>query len=202
MNDTYKQYLESDEWKLKRKTKYRKSRTKKCAICMDWQNLEVHHLIYKPNLENIESSDLRILCNRCHGIAHKLIKSGVIKFRSDNHNSRFATTKNHVKTYLKLYPNREERIQRRKERDEWLKANYGGKSKSFKVKYPEVTQLVTETIINMGMSRNGGWSLRQFKLFGFDTFPKKGWKEMIISQEWPREIVVQFLALKNVHMKF
>ncbi len=200
MNKAYEQYLQSDDWKQKRKTKYRKSRTKKCAICMDWESLEVHHLIYKPNLKDIENSDLRILCNRCHKAVHELINSKVIKFKSDNHNSRFATIKNHVKKHLHLYPTKEERKQRRKDRDRSLKTKTNER-KPFVVEYPEITQLLTVEIMIKGRSWNGGYSLNQLRLFGFNNFPKKGWQDMIIGQEWAKEIVNQFLFLKNKHLK-
>lgn len=63
-----------------------------------------------------------------------------------------------------------------------------------------MNMLLTKETLEDGKSRKGGWSLKQFKLFGFDTFPKKGWKGIIIGQEWPDEITIQFLALKDKHL--
>lgn len=60
--------------------------------------------------------------------------------------------------------------------------------------------LLTKEILEDGKSRNGGWSLKQFKLFGFDTLPKKGWKDIICGQDWPDEVVSQFLVLKDKHL--
>jgi len=95
----YKKYLKSEDWKQKKNKKYYKKR--KCAICAETNNLDVHHLNYK-NLYDVESEDLRILCRRCHFLTHDLFKQGKIKFKSNNHNSRFATIKNIVKNYLGL----------------------------------------------------------------------------------------------------
>jgi len=200
MSKAYNKYLQSDDWKNKRKTKYRRARNRKCAICMSWKNLHVHHLIYKPNLADVKNSDLRVLCETCHKATHDLINSGVIKFRSDKHNSRFATIKNHVKKHLKLYPDKEERKQRRKERDKHLQSKNRRTRKLFVVKHPEITQILTDEIINRGMSKNGGWSLKQLRLFGFTKFTK-GWKWMVVGQEFPRELIIQFLYLKNKHLK-
>lgn len=61
--------------------------------------------------------------------------------------------------------------------------------------------LLTNEILNEGKSCNGGWSLSQFRLFGFDTFPKKDWKDIVCSQEWPKETIDQFLYLKDKHLK-
>ena len=95
---SYNEYLKSDHWKNLRGQKYYKPRS--CAICHSTKNLHVHHLIYK-NLYNIKTTDLRVFCERCHKLTHKLHKQGLIKFKSENHHSRFATTKNIVKAYLK-----------------------------------------------------------------------------------------------------
>ncbi len=40
-----------------------------------------------------------------------------------------------------------------------------------------------------------------WRLFGFKNFPKAGWQDMIIGQEWPKETITQFLYLKNKHLK-
>lgn len=72
--------------------------------------------------------------------------------------------------------------------------------KEFKVQCPNDTQVLTKEIVEDGKSKNGAWNLAQFRLFGFTNFPKKGWKDMIIGQEWPKEIISQFLYLKNKHL--
>ena len=96
----YKEYLRTDDWKCKRSSK-RKNSSGRCAICGERGTLDTHHLVYK-NLYNIENSDLRILCRRCHFLSHRLIKEGKIKFRSDNHHSRFIIIKTAVKKELGL----------------------------------------------------------------------------------------------------
>lgn len=95
----YKQYLKSNDWKTKRARKYKKPR--RCAICASTENLDVHHLNYR-NLFDVLQSDLRVLCRRCHYLAHDLHKQGKIKFKSTDHNSRFILIKIAVKKHLGL----------------------------------------------------------------------------------------------------
>ena len=91
----YKDYLKSKDWLKKRIKKY--SAKNRCAICGSQRKLNVHHLIYGSDLTKIEQKDLRVLCERCHSLTHKLFNEGRIIFKSTNHNSRFATIKNIVK---------------------------------------------------------------------------------------------------------
>ena len=93
----YKKYLQSKDWSNKRKLK--RKRHKRCAICSSENNLHTHHINYK-NLTDIEQSDLRVLCDRCHKLAHKLYKEGYYSFKSNNHHSRFTIQKSAVKKYL------------------------------------------------------------------------------------------------------
>ena len=96
--NNYKQYLKSEDWKTKKTEKYSKTK-KRCGICGSKEDVDLHHLNYK-NLLDVESSDLRALCRRCHFLAHDLIKNGKIVFKSDNHHSRFAIIKYQVKKEL------------------------------------------------------------------------------------------------------
>ena len=97
---TYKDYLKSNDWKNKRKTK--RAKRNRCAICASTELLDVHHLNYK-DLYSVEQSDLRVLCRRCHFLAHDLMKVGKIKFYKTNHNSRFTVIKNAVKKHLGVF---------------------------------------------------------------------------------------------------
>ena len=63
--------------KAKAKNKYR------CSICGETKALQVHHLRYK-NLYDIKTSDLRILCDTCHSLTHKLIKTGELSYGKKN----------------------------------------------------------------------------------------------------------------------
>jgi len=72
----YSTYLQSDDWQQKRSRKFRESR-RRCAICQSTQFLEVHHLVYR-NWFDVQMSDLRILCSRCHEVAHSLTREGLI----------------------------------------------------------------------------------------------------------------------------
>lgn len=93
----YTDYLKSNDWKEKRRQKLLKR--KRCAICASTENLDIHHLNYK-NLFDVEQTDLRKLCRRCHFLAHDLHKAGKIIFTSTNHHSRFTKIKAAVKREL------------------------------------------------------------------------------------------------------
>lgn len=99
MNKTYQEYLRSDDWLTKRYLKRMKRNN--CAICNSRHRLEVHHLNYR-NLVDVEMSDLRVLCHRCHFLGHDLHRAGKFKFKNDNHNSRFAIFKHAVKKELNV----------------------------------------------------------------------------------------------------
>ena len=92
MNKEYQSYLRSDDWKEKKAKKYKsmaKKKRKCCACgCIEKRPLHVHHLNYK-NLVDVENADLRILCERCHTLAHILHKIGKIKFINNNPRSRW-----------------------------------------------------------------------------------------------------------------
>ena len=62
--------------------------------------------------------------------------------------------------------------------------------------------VITNEIINSGMSRNGGWSLKQLELLGLkrEEF-KKGWKWKLIGKYVEEEKVERFIALKNAHLR-
>ena len=93
----YSNYLKSQDWREKQvRKRFKKNR---CAICASTERLDVHHLVYK-DLISITDADLRVLCRRCHFLCHDLYKRGRFKFRSDNHNSRFAIIKVAVKKEL------------------------------------------------------------------------------------------------------
>lgn len=195
----YNNYLQSNKWKQKRKNKYRKTENKRCSICYSDQNLHVHHLRYKPNLDEVESYDLRILCNTCHETTHELINSGKIKFKKINHTYRFTVIRDAVTNHLGL--SFSEKITKRQKIFNEIRKNYNCLSrKPFKISHPEIVQVLTKKIIDTGKSKSGAWNLAQLRLFGFTNFPKKGWQSMLIGQEWPREIISQFLFLKNKHL--
>lgn len=99
MNQRYAAYLASDDWRTKRN---RKRVGRRCAICGSSSQLDVHHLRYAADLTTIEQKDLRVLCRRCHEIAHELLLSGALVFHNSNHHSRFALTKTAVKKVLGL----------------------------------------------------------------------------------------------------
>jgi hypothetical protein len=58
---------------------------------------------------------------------------------------------------------------------------------------------LTIEILERGLSRNGGYSSKQLKLFGIEGFPK-GWKKGLVGQSFPRELVNEFIELKDRHL--
>jgi len=90
MNPRYQQYLRSDDWKQKRAKKRRTNDS--CAVCHADSRLDVHHLIYR-DLVSVTMGDLRVLCRRCHDVAHDLMREGRLVYRSANPNSRYTLTK-------------------------------------------------------------------------------------------------------------
>jgi hypothetical protein len=94
----YREYLKTEDWQAKRDRKL--SRKKLCGICAA-PIVDIHHLNYK-NLFDVEMTDLRRMCRRCHFLAHDLHKIGKILFTSTNHHSRWAIIKSAVKKELGL----------------------------------------------------------------------------------------------------
>lgn len=65
----YKQYIKSDEWKVKRESAI-KNANGKCQLCgKDTSFFDVHHNSYK-NLGNEPLSDIVALCSGCHKDYH------------------------------------------------------------------------------------------------------------------------------------
>ena len=82
----YASYLKGPHWKKLRSKKFAKAKAKnkyRCSICGETKALQVHHLRYK-NLYDIKTSDLRILCDTCHSLTHKLIKTGELSYGKKN----------------------------------------------------------------------------------------------------------------------
>ena len=103
---TYQDYLRSPDWQQKRRQKLdRYGGTKRqCAVCASTQRLDVHHLIYRRDLTQTLQADLRVFCRRCHDLTHDLIRSGALRFTTDNTDARFAKTKTQVMDTLGLRP--------------------------------------------------------------------------------------------------
>jgi len=93
----YKEYLQTSHWKNLRAQK----KNRRCAVCATNEVLHTHHLNY-GNLFNVSTSDLRVLCKRCHFLSHELFRSGILVFKNNNHHSRFALLKYAVKKHLGL----------------------------------------------------------------------------------------------------
>ncbi len=70
MNDKYKTYLLSDEWKQKRELVFHK-KWRACEKCKSENNLRIHHWTY-IRIYKEKVSDLFVLCNDCHWEFHRL----------------------------------------------------------------------------------------------------------------------------------
>jgi hypothetical protein len=61
------------------------------------------------------------------------------------------------------------------------------------------SMIITSETLEKGLSKNGGYSLKQLNLFGVKKF-SKGWKKDLIGRSFPRELVNQFIDLKDRHL--
>jgi len=68
----YDQYIQSDEWKIKRAAALDHARNR-CQVCNDGMNLHVHHRTYE-DLGNEHIYDLTVLCRECHDLYHDKVK--------------------------------------------------------------------------------------------------------------------------------
>lgn len=95
----YAKYLKSDHWKQLRARKMR--RKKNCGVCATTENVTVHHLTYR-NIYDVETTDLRRMCWRCHSLAHDLMKSRKLRVTSESNHGKWNQTKAAVKKALGL----------------------------------------------------------------------------------------------------
>ena len=70
MSARYQAYLKSPHWRrLRARILHRDGYT--CTDCGAGQKLQVHHLCYRPNLEDALDADLVTLCEDCHEKIHR-----------------------------------------------------------------------------------------------------------------------------------
>ncbi len=60
--------------------------------------------------------------------------------------------------------------------------------------------ILTQDILEQGISRNGGWNNKQIRLFGISRENNTGWKLKILGLDFPKSIIDRFLALKDRHL--
>jgi len=65
----YSEYINSKEWKRRRRNYFRKHR-KQCEICESLVGIELHHRSYE-HLGNEPDVDLQALCRGCHENTHE-----------------------------------------------------------------------------------------------------------------------------------
>lgn len=124
---------------------------KRCAICGSTTSIDLHHLFYRQNLEDVQTSDLRWLCRRCHNRAHELINSKVLKFKPGaSHHAMFAATKSLV-------------------------------NQSFhKVRIRIDNDCPMAKKIDALRTGSGGWSKESLAKLGVTWPPPKGWRKDLI----------------------
>ncbi|MGL5713601.1 MAG: HNH endonuclease [Paraclostridium sp.] len=72
MDNKYKEYLKSDEWKRIKKLVLERDNNK-CILCDSEDNLHIHHKTYQNIFKEIDHmDDLITLCSKCHTKEHKL----------------------------------------------------------------------------------------------------------------------------------
>jgi 5-methylcytosine-specific restriction endonuclease McrA len=67
--EEYSQYLESAEWKAKRRGALERA-DHRCQVCYSKRRLQVHHRTYARVGEE-RDADLTVLCTRCHRLFHE-----------------------------------------------------------------------------------------------------------------------------------
>ena len=82
IKEKYNEYLSSEAWKELRKKKINQA-GRSCEICSSSKKIHVHHLFYKKDKENTELDELRVLCERCHVLIHKITKKRAVNSQSN-----------------------------------------------------------------------------------------------------------------------
>lgn len=72
----YQKYLESDIWNEFKK-RYFEVHEKRCCSCDSEFNIRLHHKHYRNRGKEL-FSDMTVLCNSCHTLTHKFMKSGLM----------------------------------------------------------------------------------------------------------------------------
>lgn len=68
LREAYKEYLQSDAWKAKRKAVLIRDGLR-CQLCGHDRNLHVHHITYE-RIYAEDLDDLITVCNKCHDKVH------------------------------------------------------------------------------------------------------------------------------------
>lgn len=58
--------------------------------------------------------------------------------------------------------------------------------------------VMTDEMLNQGMSENGGWNLDQLFALGLGWRPQKGWRKRLIGTEIPEDKFALFLSLRSL----
>ena len=79
----YENYLKSEHWKSFKDSVYKSKRRRKCRICGNIKDLNIHHKKYtrfgESVLFNETKGTIMVLCKDCHSLWHKLISNHKIK---------------------------------------------------------------------------------------------------------------------------
>lgn len=76
MVNDYKDFIESDDWKVKRKMLISERRV--CERCGTDVGLQVHHRHYNKEFGTEKDDDLLVLCEDCHNNAHADLHLGKV----------------------------------------------------------------------------------------------------------------------------
>lgn len=68
-SDDYKKFLKTPFWR-KLTAEKKRSVGGKCEVCGIRRGLQSHHVTYPKNWFDTKPSDLKVLCDGCHGRAH------------------------------------------------------------------------------------------------------------------------------------
>jgi len=115
--ENYKLYLESEDWEEKRAVAY-KAADYRCATCGGKKKLNAHHLVYR-NLYDVDPiTELLVLCEDCHAIAHHVNTKNKSRYEAIQRITKHLKMKR-VKTIAKP----KKRKRKLKDWNAWIGAN-------------------------------------------------------------------------------
>jgi len=64
----------------------------------------------------------------------------------------------------------------------------------------DMSMIITEQILEQGMSRNGSFNHKQLKYLGVNPVNNPGWRKRLIGSSVPAGDIQRFIELKNHHL--
>ena len=121
--ERYEEYLTSEDWEEKRSIAY-KAAEYRCATCGEKKKLHAHHLFYR-NLHDVDPiTELLVLCEDCHAIAHHVNTKNKSRYEAIQRITKHLKMRRKQKRLVLATKNRVSKAQRKKNSwFEWIEAN-------------------------------------------------------------------------------